>query len=60
MNTWFPNPVENAIEFLSACGDDLETARGLARCQAMNADETKFMYWCDVRDALLPGKAATA
>lgn len=63
IDTFFPNPVQHALALLAECRDDLELARSLARTQAMSVsdiEDGKFSYWCDVRDALLPGKAANA
>ena len=64
MNTFFPNPIEQAVALLSDCRDDLAQARDLARFQALHADEkdndVQFFFWVAVKDALTPEKGAQA
>jgi hypothetical protein len=56
---FFPNPARHALAVLEACDGDLQAAIQLTVGNALGGDlEKDFDYWCDVRNALLPDRAA--
>ena len=49
MDTWFPNPQEQAINLLDAVDNDVDEARRLARENAVDAPtHDGFLYWATV------------